>query len=172
MSHSPLGPASGLRCTENENNSSMKIRPATSNDADIIADFNCQLALETENKTLDAVTVRNGVARGLAVGDEVTYFVAETDNRIIGQLLLTREWSDWRDGWMYWLGSVYVHADFRGQGVFRQLVDHAKKQLKQRGDVVCLRLYVEHENQPAIETYNRLGFKDTGYRVMEMPVGQ
>ena len=146
----------------------MKIRPATSNDADIIADFNCQLALETENKTLDAVTVRNGVARGLAVGDEVTYFVAETDNRIIGQLLLTREWSDWRDGWMYWLGSVYVHADFRGQGVFRQLVDHAKEQLKQRGDVVCLRLYVEEENQPAIETYTRLGFTDSGYRVMEL----
>lgn len=146
------------------------IRAATFNDIDIIADFNCRLAAETEDKVLDSATVRNGVERGLGIGEEVTYLVAETNNEVVGQLLLTREWSDWRDGWMYWLGSVYVRADLRGQGVFRQLIQFAEGQLKQRNDVVCLRLYVEDENTAAIATYKRLGFGDSGYRVMELPL--
>jgi ribosomal protein S18 acetylase RimI-like enzyme len=148
----------------------MRIRRATTTDAEILADFNCRLAFETEGKSLSSERVISGVTRGLTVGDEVTYFVAESEERVVGQLMLTREWSDWRDGWMYWLQSVYVHADFRGQGVFRQLLEHVRQQLKQRGDVACLRLYVEEENQPAIETYTRLGFKDPGYRVMELPI--
>lgn len=146
------------------------IRAATLNDVEIIADFNCRLAAETEDKVLDSATVRNGVKHGLCIGEEVTYWVAEANEEVVGQLLLTREWSDWRDGWMYWLGSVYVRTDFRGQGVFRQLIQFAEEQLKQRNDVVCLRLYVEDENTAAIATYQRLGFGDTGYRVMELPL--
>ena len=148
----------------------MRIRRATSQDAEVLAEFNCRLASETEGKTLNRETVSSGVANGLSAGDEVAYFVAEVEARVVGQLMLTREWSDWRDGWIYWLQSVYVHADFRGQGVFRQLLQHVQRLLQQRGDVACLRLYVEEENQPAIETYRRLGFQDPGYRVMELPL--
>lgn len=148
----------------------LKIRNATPNDADVIADFNCRLAMETENKALDAALVRRGVQRGLEQGEEVTYWVAETDQQTAGQLMLTREWSDWRDGWMYWLQSVYVLSEFRGQSVFRKLLAHATAQLQQRGDVVGLRLYVEEDNSPAIEIYKRLGFTNPGYRVMEQAI--
>ncbi|MCP4508356.1 MAG: GNAT family N-acetyltransferase [Fuerstiella sp.] len=146
------------------------IRAAGPNDIDVLTDFNCRLAAETEEKQLQPDTVRSGVTRGLSVGDEVRYFVAEADKKIVGQLMLTREWSDWRDGWVVWLQSVYVLADYRGQGVFRQLLDHVKTQIQNEPDVVCLRLYVEEDNDAAKSTYTRLGFDDTGYLVMQLQV--
>lgn len=147
---------------------SFLMRPANLQDVDVLTDFNCRLALETEDKTLDADVVRRGVQRGLTLGDEVTYLVAETDNGVAGQLMLTREWSDWRDGWMYWLQSVYVAAEYRGQGVFRGLLQHATHQLQQRGDVAGIRLYVEEDNRAAQATYRQLGFINPGYRVLEL----
>ena len=146
----------------------ISIRNAVSTDIDVLTDFNCRLAAETEGKPLASNTVRSGVTRGLSVGDEVRYFVAEADENIVGQLMLTREWSDWRDGWVVWLQSVYVVADYRGRGVFRQLLDHVKTQMQTEPDVVCLRLYVEEDNDAAKSTYARLGFDATGYRVMEL----
>lgn len=145
-------------------------REATSGDHEIITEFNCRLAVETENKTLLRETVLNGVRRGLNMSAEATYFVAEHENRVIGQLMITREWSDWRDGWMVWIQSVYVAADFRGQGVFRGLFEFVQQRMEQQGDVVMIRLYVEQENATAISTYQRLGFDDPGYRVMELPL--
>lgn len=146
------------------------IRRASSSDIAILTDFNCRLAVETEGRTLDAGTVMSGVTRGLGRGDEVRYFIAEIGDSVTGQLMLTREWSDWRDGWIYWLQSVYIASDFRGQGVFRQLLDHVTQLLSSEPDVVCLRLYVEEENQAAIATYTRLGFQRPGYHVMERPL--
>jgi len=148
------------------------VRVAELRDVDVLTDFNCRLAVETEDKILDKTTVRNGVTRGLSVGHEVQYWVAEADDLVVGQLMLTREWSDWRDGWMYWLQSVYVAAEYRGQGVFRRLLQHVKEQLQQGDGVSCLRLYVEDENHAAIESYRRLGFEEPGYRVMEMPLAE
>lgn len=145
-------------------------RPATAAEANIIADFNCRLAQETEDKTLPAHVVSNGVERAFRQGNEVQYFVAEDQGKVIGQIMLTREWSDWRDGWAAWIQSVYVDADYRGQGVFRQLFEHVKAQLQQQDDVVLVRLYVEKDNASAIATYEKLGFSDPGYRVMEMPL--
>ncbi|MEZ6128022.1 MAG: GNAT family N-acetyltransferase [Planctomycetaceae bacterium] len=150
----------------------LRIRVADPDDVDVLTDFNCRLALETERKILDPVTVRNGVTRGLSVGEEVQYWVADEDGVVAGQLMLTREWSDWRDGWMYWLQSVYVVAERRGQGVFRRLLEHVMQQLRNRTDVCCLRLYVEDENHAAMESYRRLGFEEPGYRVMEVSLQQ
>ena len=159
----------------------LTFRRANAADAAVIAEFNCRLATETENRTLPLNTVLNGVVRGLQQGDEVQYWLAEssampacdaeTDHpAIVGQLMLTREWSDWRDGWIIWLQSVYVTAEVRRHGVFRALFQHVTEQLQKQPDVVSIRLYVEHHNQRAMQTYVRLGFEDAGYMVMECPV--
>lgn len=145
----------------------MQIRPATTADIEILADFNLRLAQETEDYCLDRTLVESGVRNGLQKGDEVQYLVAVVEEKVVGQLMLTREWSDWRDGWMYWLQSVYVVADFRGQGVFRSLLESAIDSLKLRDDVAGVRLYVEVENEVAISTYKKMQFKDCGYKVME-----
>jgi len=81
------------------------------------------LALESEGARLDPDILRRGIERGLSRFPEVQYFVAEISGRMVGQLMLTREWSDWRDGWLLWLQSVYVDREFRRQGVFRRLLE-------------------------------------------------
>lgn len=144
-------------------------RAAGRDDAAVLTRFNCALALETENRILDAELVRRGVEGGLERSPEVRYFVAESESRVVGQLMLTREWSDWRNGWMAWLQSVYVEKAFRGAGVFRSLLDHAVHSIEGNDAPVCLRLYVETHNEPAMECYRRLGFRDSGYLVMERP---
>jgi ribosomal protein S18 acetylase RimI-like enzyme len=144
-------------------------REAILADVDVIADYNCRLAHETETRILDADVVRNGVRRGLQLAPEIRYFVAEAEGQVIGQIMFTREWSDWRDGWMIWLQSVYVAADFRQCGVFRRLLETSLQTIESVSPVVCLRLYVEHENDDAKNCYRSLGFTDSGYQVMEAP---
>ena len=146
------------------------IRAASPDDIAVISEFNCCLAIETENKILDQHTVLNGVRRGLELGDEVQYFVAEDESGVIGQIMLTREWSDWRNGWMIWLQSVYVLPAKRGAGVFRMLFEHSIGTARLRCNPVCVRLYVEHENEIAMAAYRRLGFQNSGYQVMEMVI--
>lgn len=146
------------------------IRAASFDDIPVISEFNCCLAKETENKTLDRPTVLNGVKRGMELGDEAQYFVAEDESGVIGQIMLTREWSDWRNGWMVWLQSVYVSPPKRGAGVFRMLFERSIEMARLRCNPVCMRLYVEHENEIAMTTYRRLGFQDSGYQVMEMAI--
>jgi ribosomal protein S18 acetylase RimI-like enzyme len=144
------------------------VREATHDDAETIAEFNCRLAAETEDKPLDPETVRQGVSTLLSDDRRGKYFVACTsDGQIVGQLMHTFEWSDWRNGDIWWLQSVYVHADFRRQGVFRKLNQHLEQLAESTPGVVGLRLYVENENARAQETYRSLGFKEPGYRVME-----
>ena len=143
------------------------IRRATPDDVETLAEFNCLLARESENKELNADTVLSGVRRGLQQGDEVVYYVAEVESQVVGSLMLTREWSDWRDGWIIWLQSVYVRAPFRRQGVFRTLLNHVTKLLDERSDVVVLRLYVERNNTRAMAVYTQSGFVDSDYKVLE-----
>jgi len=146
----------------------MTIRKATLDDAATIADFNCRLAAESENKQLDPETVQSGVKALLGDSRRGQYFVAcGSDGQIVGQLMHTFEWSDWRNGDIWWLQSVYVHPDFRRQGVFRKLHQHLEKLAGATSGVVGLRLYVENENDRAQDTYRSLGFTEPCYRVME-----
>ena len=147
---------------------SIVFRRASADDADVIIEFNRLLAAESEQTDLDPNIVRRGVERGSLHFPEVRYFVAETHGRIVGQMMMTREWSDWRDGWLLWLQSVYVDPDFRRQGVFRRLLNHSLAECAKTMKVAGVRLYVEKDNVAATSTYLRSGFKDSGYRVMEI----
>ena len=143
-------------------------RAAVESDAFVIAELNCRLAMETEEKALDQDVVSKGVLNGLRLFPEVRYFVAECDGEIVGQLMLTREWSDWRNGWMIWLQSVYVISQFRRCGVFRLLYQYAIQLLRDETSVAGVRLYVEHANEAAKSCYRSLGFEDAGYQVFEI----
>lgn len=143
------------------------IRPATTADEAIVVEFNCRLAEETENKQLDRATVQLGVRAILANSRHGRYFLASVGDQIVGQMMHTFEWSDWRNGEIWWLQSVYVHADFRRQGVFRSLIQHLQAEATASPNVVGLRLYVEEHNTTAQATYEQLGLKLAGYVVME-----
>lgn len=143
------------------------IRTATLDDAQKLMEFNCAIAQETEGKQLDKTLVLSGVRRGLEQAGEVSYLVATQADVQLGCLMLTREWSDWRDGWIAWIQSVYVVPTHRGQGIFRLLLDGATELVQQDPDVVGLRLYVETENTRAQNVYSRTGFTDPSYKVLE-----
>jgi GNAT superfamily N-acetyltransferase len=144
------------------------IRRAERRDADTIVAFNQRLAEETEGRRLDPTVASNGVLRvfdDLACG---VYYVAVLDDQIIGQAMITYEWSDWRAGWFWWFQSVYVHPAHRGRGVFSALFRHIASAAREHRDVCGLRLYVERKNRPAIETYARLGMVPSGHVVYEI----
>jgi len=143
------------------------VRPARPEDAATLCQFNACLAEESEDKKLDAATLRAGVAALLDDPHKGTYFVAERDGGVVGQLAVTFEWSDWRNGWFWWIQSVYVHKDARRGGVFRALFEHVQNAARADGQVIGIRLYVENENNVAHAVYEDLGFEWTNYRVME-----
>jgi GNAT superfamily N-acetyltransferase len=117
----------------------MQIRPATIEDLATIVEFNRLLALETESIELSIAVLTDGVRAALLDPHKARYFVAEADGQIFGQLMHTREWSDWRNGDIWWLQSVYVVASARRQGVFRALVEHVTQLAQSTPDVVGLR---------------------------------
>jgi ribosomal protein S18 acetylase RimI-like enzyme len=143
------------------------IRRAVAADAAIIVEYNRRIALETEGKTLDLTVLTAGVIAGLADEQKARYFVAEDEGRVVGQLMLTLEWSDWRNGWVWWIQSVYVHPDSRRLGVFRALYDHVYQAASADPQVVGIRLYMEHENHVAQQTYLSLGMELSNYVVLE-----
>ena len=145
----------------------MKIRKARPADAAVIAAFNCNLAWETEKLRLNSAIVGRGVRVLLKDAAKGTYFVAEQGGVIVGQLLITYEWSDWRNGYFWWLQSVYVASESRRDGVFRGLFRHVEKLARTRRNVCGLRLYVENSNHRAHTTYERLGMKHTHYEIYE-----
>jgi ribosomal protein S18 acetylase RimI-like enzyme len=146
----------------------MKIRKARLADAPVIAEFNTRLAWETEKLKLTPKTIQHGVRAALKDSTKGTYFVAEHEGAVVGQLLITFEWSDWRNGNFWWIQSVYVAAEHRQRGVFRALFDHAQKLARARRDGCGLRLYVEQNNDRAQRTYAQLGMVKTHYEVFEM----
>ena len=142
------------------------VRAALVADAPTIVDFNHRLALETEQKQLGHETLVKGVDAILRDPRLGRYFVAVVGDRIVGQMAITEEWSDWRNGAIWWLQSVYVDAAWRGRGVFRLLLNKVVALGRDAG-VIGLRLYVEHHNERAQQTYARNSFNDAGYIVME-----
>ncbi len=145
------------------------IRMARQSDIAVLTNFNIAMALETENLTLEPSTVHQGVSRLLQQPNYGFYLVAEThEGDITGSLMITFEWSDWRNGLIWWIQSVYVHPDHRRQGVYRQLFDTVKEQARENGDIPAIRLYVEKDNSPAQKTYQQLGMSQTHYRLYEI----
>lgn len=143
------------------------IRHANIDDVDTIAEYNLTMALETEGMSLDLDRVTQGVRAVLDDPSKGFYVVVEVKSRVVGQMMVTFEWSDWRNGVFWWIQSVYVHPDHRRLSIFTQLYRHVERSAKETDDVCGLRLYVEHENAIAQSTYRNLGMTQARYKVYE-----
>ncbi|HEX9707540.1 MAG TPA: GNAT family N-acetyltransferase [Steroidobacteraceae bacterium] len=145
----------------------MRIREARGDDLNFIAAANSALATESEGQRLDPSLLRPGIQ---AVLDDPTlgrYYLAEIEGKVVGQLMTTYEWSDWRNGLFLWIQSVYVLPDYRGAGVFRAMYDHLARLAGSDPRICGLRLYVDRTNERAQEVYSRLGMHRSNYSVMQ-----
>ena len=145
----------------------LTIRPATADDLDQIAQFNVAMADETEDKPLDYDTVRAGAQALFDNPRRGFYLVAERDAPLVGSLMITPEWSDWRNGAFWWIQSVYVRPEARRTGVYTALHRDVRQRARSDQEVCGLRLYVERGNETARTTYERLGMTETSYRLYE-----
>jgi ribosomal protein S18 acetylase RimI-like enzyme len=143
------------------------IRNAKPKDIEIIAEYNIKMALETENKYLDKEIIIAGVSSIINDSSKGMYWVMEMNKIIIGQLMVTYEWSDWRNGMMWWIQSVYVPKEQRRQGVYSQMYNNLLELAQLDSECCGIRLYVEKENKKAQKTYKKLGMKNAGYEIME-----
>lgn len=141
----------------------MEIRSATPDDVATIAEFNAAMALESEDVVLDPATLAAGVAAALADAGKAFYLLAEIDGAPAGQVMVTYEWSDWRNGWIWWLQSVYVRPEHRRAGVFSGLYRRLRALAEAQGDVHGLRLYVMRDNAGAKRAYEAAGMAHAQY---------
>ncbi len=146
----------------------MIIRKALRTDAQTIAEFNAAMALETEHLALDTSRLLLGVEGLFDNPDKGFYLVAEHNNIIVGQMMITYEWSDWRNGIFWWIQSVYVQPEYRAQKIYRTLYEHSVALAKEQQNVCGLRLYVEKENERAHHVYEKLGMSLTNYDMYEV----
>jgi ribosomal protein S18 acetylase RimI-like enzyme len=146
----------------------VQIRRATLDDAQTIAAHNAAMAQETENVLLDAERVRLGVDAVLRDPAKGFYTVAALNGVVIGQLMITFEWSDWRNGTFWWIQSVYVQPEYRRLGVYRRLYQHVLGEAEARPDVCGIRLYVSKENSAARQVYERLAMHAAHYDMYEV----
>ena len=151
----------------------LSIREATRSDLDLLVDFNMAMALETENRHLDRERLWAGTKSVLESKSQGVYVVGEVPSesqsgQVVAQLLITYEWSDWRNANFWWIQSAYVHPDWRSLGVFRSLYQHVIQEARSRSDVCGVRLYVEQGNAPALAVYDKLGLERTPYRILEV----
>ena len=144
----------------------MHYREAVPADASAIIEFQLAMARETEELELDRDILTRGVEALFADPSLGRYYVAEEDGRIAGSLMITYEWSDWRNGMVWWIQSVYVTPGFRRRGVYAGLYAHVKSMVEQSA-VRGIRLYVDKRNKPAQEVYTRLGMNGEHYLVYE-----
>lgn len=148
----------------------MKVRPATPADAQIIADFNQAMALETEDLHLPDAQILGGVTEQLTNSQHGYYLVVEKDSIVIGCLGVTYEWSDWRNGQFLWIQSVYIAPESRRLGAFKALYDQVLVTARSEPTVCGVRLYVENHNDRARNTYLALGMAKTHYDLLEIEV--
>ena len=147
------------------------IRPARTDDVDALVRFSAAMALETEGRRLDETRLRQGTQAVLDSPARGFYTVAELMDRsprlVVGQLLVTFEWSDWRNATFWWIQSVYVDAAWRRRGVYRKMHESVLEQARRQGDVCGIRLYVEEANAVAKTVYEKVGLGDSSYHVFE-----
>ncbi len=143
------------------------VKEALAIHAEGIVEFQMAMALETENICLDKKLVKKGVK---AVFDDVAkgkYFVALDEDKLIASLMITYEWSDWRNGNVYWIQSVFVLPEYRGKGVFKQMYLHIKDSVKNAPGLSGIRLYVDKRNHGAQKVYNKIGMDGSHYQLFE-----
>lgn len=145
----------------------MKVRLAARADIDALVGFNQAMALETEGKVLETSVLTPGVAAVFDDANKGFYVVAEEGETVAGGLLVTFEWSDWRNKWFWWIQSVYVRPEHRGRSVYGQMYEFVKILADQRGNVCGFRLYVERENERAQRVYEKLGMHRSHYLAYE-----
>jgi GNAT superfamily N-acetyltransferase len=143
------------------------IRRAGKGDARTVAGFNVAMARETEARVLPQETALAGVLGLLSHPEYGFYLLAEAEGVVLGCLMVTFEWSDWRNGLFWWVQSVYVHPEHRRRGVYRRLYGYLREAALGQAGVCGLRLYVERDNAAACRTYEALGMKEAHYRMFE-----
>jgi len=147
------------------------VRPADHADVDSLMVFSGAMAWETEGRRLDEARLREGTLAVLAAPERGFFIVAEIHDggraRLVGQLMVTFEWSDWRNAVFWWVQSVYVDPAWRRQGVYRSMHDHIVAKAKNDPKVCGIRLYVEQDNHTAQSVYQRVGLAPSGYAVYE-----
>ncbi len=145
----------------------INIRVAKLGDVTSLVKFNQLMAWETEQKKLDEVILYKGVSALIVDDNKGFYLVAEQNDEVVGSLMVTTEWSDWRNAVFWWVQSVYITPDFRRQGIYAQLYAQVKALAEQQQNVCGFRLYVEKENLIAQKTYESLGMHPTHYLMYE-----
>lgn len=145
----------------------MQYRKAVAGEAPVIADFQIKMAWETENVRLDPAICLRGVEAVFINAHLGCYYVCAIDQQVVGSLLITTEWSDWRSGCFWWIQSVYIKPEFRGRGVYSQLYAYIKELAATDSAVRGIRLYVDQTNQKAQAVYTKLGMNGEHYRVFE-----
>lgn len=147
------------------------VRPARPADSGVIVRFQILMARETESLDLDPATVTRGVQAVFADPSKGEYHVAESAGRVVGSLLTTPEWSDWRAATVLWIQSVYVLPEMRGRGVYRALYEHVRARVESDPGLAGLRLYVDKRNTSAQSVYERLGMTREHYELFEWMSG-
>ena len=145
----------------------LHIRYGELRDVKILSSFGIALAEETEDKTLNPAVLSKGIENHISDRDKGFYLIAEHGDRIAGSLMITLEWSDWRNGFFWWIQSVYILPEFRRKGIFRDLYEKVKSLAEKQNNVCGLRLYVYKDNEPAMCTYKAMGMQKTDYLLFE-----
>lgn len=146
-------------------------RKATTDDISKIVEFQMNMALETERLELNRDILTTGVTNVLAGERGASYYMAEADGTLAGMLMVTLEWSDWRNGWVWWIQSVYIRPEFRGKGLYKMLYSHIVNLAEKSEDVSGIRLYVDKTNTSAQKVYKTLGMNGDHYLVYEWMKG-
>jgi GNAT superfamily N-acetyltransferase len=149
----------------------IRVRRASLADLETVILFNLAMARETEGKKLEQTRLRAGVEAALQREDLGFYLVAEIAGEVVGQLLITTEWSDWRNGYFWWVQSVYVAPEHRRRGVYRALHNHVRQEALSRQNICGVRLYVDRDNHVAQQVYRSLGMSHSHYDLYEVEFG-